>query len=173
MRCWLVSRTAELFGVAGESRSRDPEWMAAHLPAIFTRLSELRAGICHYKVCSTFDSSPAFGSIGRALEIGQDVFRTAWVPVVVAAPHLGRYVLFGNLFAAGGGAIHRIDRHPDHAQPSGDARCRRLICACTWRRQTSRQIELLDVLALSSDRAEKRLDDCWPKAVGSAVRWSG
>lgn len=144
-------------GVAGESRSRDPEWMAAHLPAIFTRLSELRAGICHYKVCSTFDSSPAFGSIGRALEIGQDVFRTAWVPVVVAAPHLGRYVLFGNLFAAGGGAIHRIDRHPTMRShpvtPMQEADLRLHLA-----RQTSRQIELLDILALSSAESEKRLD---------------
>ena len=63
-------------GVAGESRSRSPEWMSAHLPAIFAQpVRHWRAGICHYKVCSTFDSSPAFGSIGRALEIGQDVFR--------------------------------------------------------------------------------------------------
>src|SRR4051794_39474607 len=97
-------------GVAGESRSRDPQWMSAHLPAIFRRLSTLGAGICQYKVCSTFDSSRLTGSIGRALELGQDVFRTSWTPVVVAAPHLGRYVLFGNLFAAGGGGIHRIDR---------------------------------------------------------------
>ena len=64
----------DAIGVAGESRSRDPEWMSAHLPQIFTRLSELRAGVCHYKVCSTFDSSPETGSIGRAREIGQSVF---------------------------------------------------------------------------------------------------
>ena len=147
--------------------------MSAHLPAIFTRLSELRAGICHYKVCSTFDSSPAVGSIGRALEIGQDVFRTSWVPVVVAAPHLARYVLFGNLFAAGGGAIHRIDRHPTmrrHPVTPMDEGDLRLHLA----QQTSRKIELLDVIALSSDHAEKRLDDLLseePSAV--SVRWSG
>lgn len=158
-------------GVAGESRSQDPEWMSAHLPAIFTRLSELRAGICHYKVCSTFDSSPAVGSIGRALEIGQDVFRTSWVPVVVAAPHLARYVLFGNLFAAGGGAIHRIDRHPTmrrHPVTPMDEGDLRLHLA----QQTSRKIELLDVIALSSDHAEKRLDDLLSEEP-SAVLFDG
>jgi 3-oxoisoapionate kinase len=144
-------------GVAGESRSRDPQWISEHLPAIFGRLAELRAGICHYKVCSTFDSSPAMGSIGRALEIGQDVFRTPWAPVVVAAPHLGRYVLFGNLFAAGGGAIHRIDRHPTmrhHPVTPMDEGDLRVHLA----RQTDRKIALLDVLALNGDDAEAQLE---------------
>ena len=31
---------------------------------------------------------------------------------MVAAPHLGRYVAFANLFAAAGDQVHRIDRHP-------------------------------------------------------------
>jgi 3-oxoisoapionate kinase len=149
---------ARAVGVAGESRSRDPEWMSAHLAPIFTRLVELRAGICQYKVCSTFDSSPAIGSIGRALEIGQDVFGVPWVPVVVAAPHLGRYVLFGNLFAAGGGAIHRIDRHPTMrchpVTPMAESDLRLHLG-----RQTSRRAELLDILSLSSDDPEKHLDE--------------
>ena len=58
-------------GVAGESRSRSPEWMSENLPEIFRGLRRLGAQLCQYKVCSTFDSSPQFGSIGRALEIGQ------------------------------------------------------------------------------------------------------
>ncbi|MGH7247447.1 MAG: four-carbon acid sugar kinase family protein, partial [Pseudomonadota bacterium] len=99
-------------GLAGEGRSRTPEWMSRHLPAVFGRLKRLGAPICQYKGCSTFDSSPETGNIGRAAEIGQEVFGAPYVPVVVAAPHLKRYVLFGNLFAASEGAIHRIDRHP-------------------------------------------------------------
>jgi len=148
---------ARAIGVAGESRSRDPEWMSAHLAPIFTRLAELRAGICQYKVCSTFDSSPSVGSIGRALEIGQDVFGVPWVPLVVAAPHLGRYVLFGNLFATGGGAVHRIDRHPTmrcHPVTPMDEADLRVHLG----RQTARRLELLDVLALTSDDPEKKLD---------------
>jgi uncharacterized protein YgbK (DUF1537 family) len=82
------------------------------LPAVFQRLREIGAPVVQYKVCSTFDSAPQTGSIGCALEIGQEVFGVPCVPVVPAAPLLGRYVVFGNLFAADGHAIHRIDRHP-------------------------------------------------------------
>src|ERR1043166_1588371 len=88
-------------GIAGESRSRPPDWMSANLPVIFGRLKAYGAPICQYKVCSTFDSSPHTGSIVRALEIGQDTFGTPWVPIAVAAPHLRRHLLFGSLFAAG------------------------------------------------------------------------
>jgi uncharacterized protein YgbK (DUF1537 family) len=144
-------------GVAGESRSRSPQWMSAHLPQIFESLKQYDAPICQYKVCSTFDSSPGTGSIGRALEIGQQVFRTAYVPVVVAAPHLKRYVLFGNLFAAGGGAVHRIDRHPTMGHhpvtPMDEADLRHHLG-----RQTSQPLASLDLLALRNGCAEPELD---------------
>ena len=105
----------QAIGFAGDARSRTPEWMSAHLPAIFARMRELVLEIVHYKVCSTFDSAPHRGSIGRALEIGRTVFATNTVPIGVAAPHLGRFVVFGNLFAAAGGEVYRIDRHPTMA----------------------------------------------------------
>jgi uncharacterized protein YgbK (DUF1537 family) len=107
----------QAFGIAGDSRSRSPEWMDEHLPAIFARLRSFGAPIVHYKTCSTFDSSPRIGSIGRAMEIGQKVLKTPFIPIVVAAPHLRRYVAFGNLFAAAGdGVVYRIDRHPTMRQ---------------------------------------------------------
>ena len=107
----------QAFGIAGDSRSRPPEWMDAHLPAIFVRLRSFGAPVVHYKTCSTFDSSPQIGSIGRAMEIGRETLKTPFVPIVVAAPHLRRYVVFGNLFAAAGdGVIYRIDRHPTMRQ---------------------------------------------------------
>lgn len=100
----------QAIGLAGDSRSRSPQWMDAHLPAAFAALSS--APIVHYKTCSTFDSSPAVGSIGRAMEIGHAQFG-GLVPIVVGAPHLGRHVAFGALFArAGDGVTYRIDRHP-------------------------------------------------------------
>jgi uncharacterized protein YgbK (DUF1537 family) len=99
-------------GVAGESRSRSPQWMRKELPAIFARLREIGAPVVQYKVCSTFDSSPETGSIGCAIEIGREVFGNPTVGVVPAAPLLERYVVFGNLFAVDGAGIHRIDRHP-------------------------------------------------------------
>ncbi len=103
---------ARVVGLAGISRSQDPRWMDEHLPPVFEWLKATGAPLCHYKVCSTFDSAPHVGSIGRAAEIGRAVFGEKPVPVVVGAPALGRFVLFGNLFATAAGAIYRIDRHP-------------------------------------------------------------
>jgi uncharacterized protein YgbK (DUF1537 family) len=143
-------------GVAGESRSRDPRWMQAHLPGVFAALQAYGAPVCQYKVCSTFDSSPSVGSIGCALRIGQAAFATSWVPVVVAAPHLKRYVLFGNLFAAGAGAIHRIDRHPTMAHhpvtPMSESDLRIHLA-----RQMDGPVALLDILALRSRDPEGAL----------------
>jgi uncharacterized protein YgbK (DUF1537 family) len=99
-------------GLAGTSRSETPEWMDRHLRDEFQWLKSLNANHCHYKVCSTFDSSPAVGNIGKAIEIGRDVFQQKLVPLVVGAPQLKRYTVFGHLYAAYRGEIYRIDRHP-------------------------------------------------------------
>jgi len=63
-------------------------------------------------VCSTFDSSPGVGSIGKAAEIGREVFGGRFVPVVAGVPYLRRYTLFGHHFAASGDRVYRLDRHP-------------------------------------------------------------
>jgi uncharacterized protein YgbK (DUF1537 family) len=108
----------EAFGIAGDSRSRSPEWMSQHLPLIFASLRSSHAPIIHYKVCSTFDSSPKHGSVGRAIELGIEAFSPRFVPIVVGSPHLRRFVFEGRLFAsAPDGAIHRIDRHPMSRHP--------------------------------------------------------
>jgi uncharacterized protein YgbK (DUF1537 family) len=142
-------------GVAGVSRSRSPAWMSAHLPGVFRILKDLSAPICQYKVCSTFDSSPQTGSIGRAIEIGQDIFGNPCVPVVVGVPALGRYVLFGHLFARAGGEVYRIDRHPTMKShpvtPMTESDLRVHLA-----RQTQRKIGLVDILAIRSGVAESR-----------------
>lgn len=114
----VLSRFPELqaIGVAGVARSKDPEWMRLHLPPVFEGLKQLGAPLMHYKVCSTFDSAPDTGSIGTAAEIGKQVFAPAWIPLVVGAPAIGRYQVFGSLFAAAGGGVHRLDRHPVMSQ---------------------------------------------------------
>ncbi|MER8624324.1 four-carbon acid sugar kinase family protein [Mesorhizobium sp. M1143] len=99
-------------GLAGTSRSETPQWMNTHLSDAFAWLKTLNAAICHYKVCSTFDSSPTIGSIGRAIEIGRSVFAQDSVPLLVGAPQLKRYTAFGHLFAAYREKYFRIDRHP-------------------------------------------------------------
>jgi 3-oxoisoapionate kinase len=156
---WSEFAGCRAFGIAGESRSRPPEWMSHHLPPVLRRLGALRAPIVHYKTCSTFDSSPQVGSIGRALEIGRETLAPPFIPIVVAAPHLRRYLAFGNLFAASGRAIHRIDRHPTMRShpvtPMYEADLRRHLAA-----QTALPIGLVDLTAFAQDRARAALSAC-------------
>ncbi|MBX2830555.1 MAG: four-carbon acid sugar kinase family protein [Rhodospirillales bacterium] len=103
-------------GLAGISRSQSPQWMDDNLPDVFRWLQRLNAKHCHYKTCSTFDSAPQQGSIGRAIETGRTVFGQKQVPLIVGAPQLRRYTFFGHLFAAYRDQIYRIDRHPVMSQ---------------------------------------------------------
>lgn len=138
-------------GVAGLSRTMKPQEMEQELYPVFSALSQLGARHIHYKVCSTFDSSPNIGSIGRAIEIGHEVFQSTFIPLLVAAPALGRYCAFGNLFARMGigskGNIYRLDRHPSmsrHPVTPADESDLRLHLA----RQTDKKTGLLDLLQL-------------------------
>uniref|UniRef100_UPI0035CB70D1 four-carbon acid sugar kinase family protein n=1 Tax=uncultured Sphingomonas sp. TaxID=158754 RepID=UPI0035CB70D1 len=139
-------------GLAGDSRSRSPEWMDANLPGIFDALGD--GAVVHYKTCSTFDSSPHTGSIGRALDIGVRAFGTP-AAIVVGAPHLRRYVAFGNLFAAAGAQVFRIDRHPTMARhpvtPMHEADLIRHLAAQTAARIAS--VSLEDIHAGRADAA--------------------
>lgn len=99
-------------GVASTARALSPAGMDAELPDAFEQLKALRPAVMHYKVCSTLDSSPEVGSIGRAIEIGADAFAADVVPVLIGAPQMGRYQCFGHLFAAMGDAVFRLDQHP-------------------------------------------------------------
>jgi 3-oxoisoapionate kinase len=139
-------------GVASVARAQPPSWMDAHLPRVFEALAELKAPVHHYKVCSTLDSSPTVGSIGRAIDIGVPIFgRCAgaanWQPMVVAAPEIGRYQAFGHLFAAHGDSVFRLDRHPvmrtHPVTPMDEADVRVHVA-----RQTSRPIGLVDFVAM-------------------------
>lgn len=64
-------RNMRAIGIADDARSHPPVWMDDHLAPCFRFLRDVGADLVHYKVCSTFDSSPHRGSIGRALEIGR------------------------------------------------------------------------------------------------------
>ncbi|MBV9124124.1 MAG: four-carbon acid sugar kinase family protein, partial [Planctomycetes bacterium] len=137
-------------GLAGVSRSLSPAAMEAELKPAFAALADLNAGMIHYKVCSTFDSSPEVGSIGRAIELGQAALGAAFVPVPAGDPALGRYGVFGHLFARAGshGPVWRLDRHPTMSchpvTPMAESDLARHLA-----RQTSRPIALLDVLTLT------------------------
>lgn len=138
----------DVIGVAGKTRSLSPGQMKEILIPAFEQLKASGAKQVHYKVCSTFDSSPAVGSIGKAIDCGADVFQNKLIPVVGGAPSLGRYCVFGNLFARMGigsnGKIYRLDRHPSmskHPVTPADESDLRLHIG----KQTDKRIGLIDI----------------------------
>jgi uncharacterized protein YgbK (DUF1537 family) len=106
--------TLDAFGIAGAARSMPPDAMRAELSAVGPFLAASGAPVVHYKCCSTFDSAPHIGSIGVAVETLRPFVREQCVFIVGGQPSLGRYCVFGQLFAVArrGGDVYRIDRHP-------------------------------------------------------------
>ena len=148
-------------GIAGNSRGLTPEEMEDVIPDALDALRRTGAPILHYKVCSTFDSSPTIGSFGRVMDIARRVLGGGAMPIVVGAPKLGRYAMFGTLFARHNidGVVHRIDRHPTMSvhptTPMREADMRRHIGA-----QTTQRIALLPApaIACSAEEARAALD---------------
>lgn len=140
---------AQAVGVAGIARTMTPEQMDAELPPILEALRAAGAPLFHYKICSTFDSSPTIGSIGRGLDIARRTFDAGLVPMVVGAPVLRRYQVFGTLFATADGVTHRLDRHPTMTRhpitPMDEAE---LIAHL--RHQTAARVALVDRLTLAA-----------------------
>lgn len=144
-------------GIAGAARAKSPEWMEANLPPIFDALAEFGAPVRHYKICSTLDSSPTTGSIGKAIELGAPVLGGKWHPLLVGAPQIGRYQLFGNLFARAGDRQYRLDRHPvmnrHPVTPMNEADVRVHLG-----KQTDLPIGLVDILALEAGKGDTALE---------------
>lgn len=141
-------------GIAGTSRAMAKDEMQEELIKVFSLLKDFQPRHVHYKVCSTFDSSPEIGNIGTAIKSGKQVFQNSFTPVLVAAPHLGRYSAFGSLYARMGigseGEIHRLDRHPSmrmHPTTPAKESDLRLHLA----KQTNDTMGLIDLVDLSLD----------------------
>ena len=150
----------QAFGIAGTSRSLNPEEMEKELLPAFQAIKSSGAKHIHYKVCSTFDSAPHIGSIGKAIELGLQVFtEQSFVPLMVAVPQLGRYCVFGNLFARLGtakeGVIYRLDKHPSMSKhpstPSEESDLRLHLS-----KQTELSTGLIDILDLELPKTEIR-----------------
>jgi 3-oxoisoapionate kinase len=145
-----------VIGIAGIARSQGPDWMERHLPPIFHLLRSLRAPITHYKVCSTFDSAPHVGSIGRAIDIGSRILAGMWHPLVVGDSAMGRYQVFGNLFAVANGVGYPVNEHPTMARhpvtPMHDANLGRHLG-----KQTAKKIGLIDFVVMKDGQAHIRL----------------
>jgi uncharacterized protein YgbK (DUF1537 family) len=141
----------DVIGVAGKTRSLSPMQMQEILIPAFEQLKASGARQVHYKVCSTFDSSTKVGSIGKAIDCGATVFQNKLIPMIGGMPALGRYCLFGNLFARMGigsnGKIYRLDRHPSmskHPVTPADESDLRLHIG----KQTEKKIGLIDIMQL-------------------------
>ena len=149
--------SCDVIGLAGTSRSRPPAWMDEFLTKDLTWLHALDAPLCHYKVCSTFNSSPQIGSIGCAIDIGHRLFGQAVTPLIVGTPQLRRYTIFGNHFATVGGETYRLDRHPIMSRhpvtPMHEADLRRHLAG-----QTAKRIGLASIVDLKAPDVEARID---------------
>jgi uncharacterized protein YgbK (DUF1537 family) len=142
-------KNLQAVGVAGMTRSLTPDAMGRELRPALKKLKAIGARHVHYKVCSTFDSSPTIGSIGRVIDVATEIFHAPFVPLLVAAPALGRYTVFGQHFARYGigsdGEIHRLDQHPSIGRhpvtPMQEADLRLHLA-----KQTKKKIALFDIL---------------------------
>lgn len=103
----------DALGLATDLRSVGPDRAAADVARLWPSIERADARVLHFKVCSTFDSSPQTGSIGAVARDLIARFRPDVVAVIGGQPSLSRFCAFGNLFAKGpDGRVHRIDRHP-------------------------------------------------------------
>lgn len=107
-----AAQEADVVGVAGISRSLAPDEMDAELRPVFAAFAALEPDIVQYKACSTADSAPDVGNLGRVVELGRETFGEHAVPMLFAQPDFGRYTLFGQHFAAERGMVYRLDRQP-------------------------------------------------------------
>jgi uncharacterized protein YgbK (DUF1537 family) len=105
----------DAIGIAGATRTMAPAEMALELDAAGRFFAGQGVELMHYKCCSTFDSAPHIGSIGAAIQALRPHFSNPLVPILGGQPNLGRYCLFGTLFAAagsGGPCIGSIGTRP-------------------------------------------------------------
>lgn len=155
---WELGRrfgTLDAFGVATETRSMAPPEMTEALKPLFLCIADTGAQVVHYKICSTFDSSPISGNLDCVLKASVDCFPHSHRVIVVGQPNLGRFGAFGNLFASMGssGETYRIDRHPVMSQHpitpmnEGDMR---LHIAAQAPANTDIETELIDCFAISN-----------------------
>lgn len=102
----------DVVGIAGIARSLSGAELDAEVRPALSALAGLRPRVLQYKACSTVDSSPTVGSLGRVLELGREAVGERTVPMLFAQPDFGRYTVFGHHFAADDGTVYRLDRQP-------------------------------------------------------------
>lgn len=116
-------------GIASAARALGADAMRAEIEPAAGFFAALGVRLLHYKCCSTFDSAPEVGNLAVALEALGRFNANGPAFVLGGQPSLQRYCAFSNLFALGGGDVHRLDRHPTMSRhpvtPMGEADLRR------------------------------------------------
>jgi 3-oxoisoapionate kinase len=103
----------DVVGFAGPARSLGGAAFDSLVRRDLAGIAALNLDVLLYKVCSTFDSSPTLGSIGRGIQLLHEQFPLHGpIPVVPAQPGFGRYTAFSNHYAVHAGQVYRLDRHP-------------------------------------------------------------
>lgn len=129
-----LTASADVVGVAGPLRSLAGTALDSAVNAGLDALSALHLDVLLYKVCSTFDSSPTVGSIGRAIELLTERYpEHGALPVLPAQPEFGRHTAFSHHFGAYRGSTYRLDRHPvmahHPATPMTESDLRKIVAA--------------------------------------------
>jgi uncharacterized protein YgbK (DUF1537 family) len=122
----------DVVGIAGPARSLGGAAFDDVVRRDLARIAQVDLDVLLYKVCSTFDSSPTTGSIGRGIELLHERFADHGpIPVAPAQPAFGRYTAFSDHYATFAGQVHRLDRHPVMSQhpstPMHEADLRRVL----------------------------------------------
>jgi 3-oxoisoapionate kinase len=108
-----LTGSADVVGIAGPLRSQSGAALESSIRAGLDALAQIDLKVLLYKVCSTFDSSPTVGSIGRAIELITECYpEHGAVPVLPAQPEFGRYTAFSQHFGTYQNHVYRLDRHP-------------------------------------------------------------
>ncbi len=102
----------DVIGIAGVARSLTTSALDGEVRKAFALLAATGARVIQYKACSTVDSSPERGSLGRVCELAIEQFGPQPIAAVFAQPAFGRFTFFGHHFAAENGQVFRLDRQP-------------------------------------------------------------
>jgi uncharacterized protein YgbK (DUF1537 family) len=126
----------DVVGIAGPARSLQGAELERAIREGLTPFVGADLDVLLYKVCSTFDSSPTVGNIGRAIEILHEYWpEHGGIPVVPAQPEFGRYTAFSQHFGVYRGEVYRLDRHPvmsrHPATPMSESDLRDIIASQT------------------------------------------
>lgn len=152
-------KDVDCIGVAGTARAKNRTGMEEELRPVFERFKVLNPYYVHYKVCSTFDSSSDVGSIGFAGDLAREYFDKGTYPVLVGAPTLGRYTVFGNHFANFYGTVYRLDQHPVMSKhpstPMDEADLKSHL-----EKQTKQSIGNITILDMEETATDSHVLDC-------------